>query len=202
MLMGDERGMTLVEVLVASLISSILFLAGMDLLVVTVRGADRVQERTELSVERGRVSAQVTKALRGITCPVGVGSPLGPAERTWLSFYSDLDDSTSVRPVLRQVAFLDTRLVLRVRVEEEDRWSERTLVDQIAPGTGELTYRRSGGEALTVPLDREDLGRVTEIEVAYARRRNAGEANAVRFSAFAGDGRAPTEQEAVFGCIL
>jgi len=92
---GDERGFTLVELLVAMLVGMVLLVAAFDLLDASTRQRLRIEQRAE-AVQRGRLALeQVTQVLRSQTC-LGPSRPamlsVGPSSAT---FYASLTTPTA-----------------------------------------------------------------------------------------------------------
>jgi len=90
--LGGERGFTLIEMLVALLIGSIVFGAAMSIFEAGQRSSTRVQDRAE-SVQRGRtVMEQLTQRIRSQVC-LGPGYPAMTAgSSTGMTFYMDIGD--------------------------------------------------------------------------------------------------------------
>lgn len=108
----DERGMTLVELLVASSLGIIVLTAAFQILVVGMKGTQRVQSGVE-TVQRGRIAMEnVTRELRSQIClPTATGPQpaLLYADATSVSFYADLGDE-NLAPDLRQISFAGNQI--------------------------------------------------------------------------------------------
>lgn len=91
---ADQRGFTLVELLVTTSIGVVVLMAVFGLLDVSLRASSRVEDRAEVT-QRGRVAMeQLTQQLRAQTC-LGSGVPaMTQADSTSMTFYADLGDDT------------------------------------------------------------------------------------------------------------
>jgi Tfp pilus assembly protein PilW len=96
MSLRDERGMTLIEMLVTVSLGMIVLLALMDIADVSLRASARVEDRVEVS-QRGRIAMdQIAQQIRSQVC-LGPGSPaVTEGLDTSVTFYSQLGDENSV----------------------------------------------------------------------------------------------------------
>jgi prepilin-type N-terminal cleavage/methylation domain-containing protein len=107
----DERGFSLTEVLVATLIGSIVFVVVLDLVDASQGATSRVEGRVD-STQRGRTAMeQVTQRLRSQTCVAVTGGangfaqepPIAAGDNNEVTFYADLGDGSDFQPELRRI---------------------------------------------------------------------------------------------------
>ncbi|HEX5145863.1 MAG TPA: type II secretion system protein [Conexibacter sp.] len=141
----DERGFTLVELLVATTIGVGVLLAAGTLSVAFLHASTRVSDRSE-SVARGRTAMeQIVQELRSQVC-LGPGYPaVTYASDNEVTFYADLSDTTFV-PQQRDLTFANGQL------------TETTYAGSVnSTGTGApFTFSRTASTTRVV-LDRMQL---------------------------------------------
>jgi prepilin-type N-terminal cleavage/methylation domain-containing protein len=193
----EERGFALTEMLVASLIGTILLLVVFDLVDASQEASSRVEARVD-GTQRGRVAVeQVMQRLRSQTCVQlddGNGSwsqepPIVSGDNDSVSFYSDLGDGSDYLPEVRRISVVGNDLVEQVSegVEATNGWrfpsptSEHIVLDGVRPvkdsGGNALPYFRyyaydAGTLAqptvlLNTPLSDADTDRVVKVELAF-----------------------------------
>jgi type II secretory pathway pseudopilin PulG len=108
----DERGMTLVELLVAATLGIIVITAAFQVLLVGMRGTQRIAAGVD-TVQIGRVAMEnVTRQLRTQIClptPTGPQPALFYGDATSVTFYADLGDE-SLTPDMRQLSFAGNQI--------------------------------------------------------------------------------------------
>ena len=104
MKLRDERGMTLIEMLVTVSLGMIVLLALMDIADVSIRASARVEDRVEVS-QRGRIAMdQIAQQIRSQVC-LGPGFPaVTQGDDNSVTFYSQLGDENSV-PQQRRLVY-------------------------------------------------------------------------------------------------
>jgi prepilin-type N-terminal cleavage/methylation domain-containing protein len=92
----DERGFTLVEMLVTLAVGTVVLLAAFTIFDAALHAQTRVDDRSD-SVARGRIALeQVVQQLRSEVC-LGPGFPaIAYGDSTHVTFYADLSDTTFV----------------------------------------------------------------------------------------------------------
>jgi prepilin-type N-terminal cleavage/methylation domain-containing protein len=170
----DERGLTLVELLVVMLIGGIVLAGVTNLMQVVIRQSAGVVSRTDAS-QRGRLAMdRMTRQLRSQVC-VDLGyeqakPALAAANRDEVTFYMDLSDGTRT-PVKRGLQYRASDMTI---VEKE---YDRISADGARPTTYATTPSRT-----TVLLDN-----VT------------AEGDFFRFFKYSGTGTARTDNQAIDG---
>jgi prepilin-type N-terminal cleavage/methylation domain-containing protein len=108
----DERGMTLVELLVGSVLGVIVLTAAFQILIVGMKGTQRIQAGVE-TVQRGRLAMEnVTRELRSQICLPTATGPLpaiDAADATTVTFYADLGDE-NLTPDKRTISFAGNQI--------------------------------------------------------------------------------------------
>ena len=108
----DERGMTLIELLVASTLSIIVLSAAFQILIIGMKGTQRISAGVD-TVQRGRQAMEnVTRELRSQIClptPTGPQPAILSADGTTVNFYADLGDE-SLTPDLRSISFANNSI--------------------------------------------------------------------------------------------
>jgi prepilin-type N-terminal cleavage/methylation domain-containing protein len=96
--LSDERGMTLVELLVTMVIGMIVMSAATTLITSSERASKRVQTRVD-ATQRGRTAMdQITQRLRSMTCLPNATAPVVTATADSVTFYGDLDGDLNYDP--------------------------------------------------------------------------------------------------------
>lgn len=193
----DERGMTLVEMLVAMVIGNVIMLAAFSLTDASQTASTRIQDRVD-AVQRGRTAMeQITQRLRSQTC-LGTGLPaMIAADDNTVTFYAELGDET-FQPEIRRITFLSNGSI------REEVWTSQTSATPLGftfPGypaspvrtrivTSGIVHTNSGGVdvpyfryyafvgtdpatpalLLTTPLVQSDAARTVRIVVTYDSR--------------------------------
>ena len=130
--LSDERGFTLVELLVAMTIGMMVLMAAFMLLDRTFVASGQVADRTE-ALQRGRQAmALITRQLRSQVC-IGTTNPpiVGGSNASSVSFYADLSDG-SVNAKQRTLTLDPPR---PARITESVRRRSRDLSDLTFAGT-------------------------------------------------------------------
>jgi prepilin-type N-terminal cleavage/methylation domain-containing protein len=92
--LNDERGFSLIELLVAMVIGMVVLMAAFMVLDRTISASGQVADRTE-ALQRGRQAMDlVTRQLRSQVC-VGTTKPIVSGTDTSISFYADMSDGTT-----------------------------------------------------------------------------------------------------------
>jgi prepilin-type N-terminal cleavage/methylation domain-containing protein len=187
---ADERGMTLVEMMIAMVIAMILSLAAFALIDFTMRRAGEVAGRVDAD-QRGRVALdQITRQLRSQVCQASgtlpmVATATNPSDANDASFYVDLtnDSDPTVAPQLHTLAYQGAP---NYRIVETD-WTAtapsnprvnptysgtpmtRVLLTDVLPigTTPVFSYYDALGNALTGTLSAATAGKVARIDVAF-----------------------------------
>jgi prepilin-type N-terminal cleavage/methylation domain-containing protein len=92
--LSDERGFSLIELLVAMVIGMIVLLAAFMVLDRTISASGQVADRSE-ALQRGRQAMElISRQLRSQVC-VGTTKPIISGTDTSISFYADMSDGTT-----------------------------------------------------------------------------------------------------------
>lgn len=129
--LAEERGVTLVELLVATSVGTVVMLFSLNLVDGSMRASARIEDRVEVT-QRGRVAMErITQQLRVQVCPgINEGDqlprpPVNSATPTSVEFYSVLGNAArvtnGVNPDRRQLSYDATR---------------RAIVESVWAGTG------------------------------------------------------------------
>lgn len=136
--LGDQRGFTLIELVISSTIGIVVLLAVFALMDVSVVQAGRTQDRVEVA-QRGRNSMeQITQQLRSQIC-FGADQPLIEGTNTSVRFYADVGDE-QYRPDMRVLTFVPNgrqgRITESVYVGQADANGGFTFPNWRSDGTG------------------------------------------------------------------
>lgn len=187
--MREERGETIVELLVAFMVAGLILWAAMQLLVTSTNIAARDIDRSE-AVQRGRLALdRVTTVLGSQVCLGANTPPVQDATATSVSVISGIASGTAFAPSLHQFT-LDT--VNRKLVETTTNGvgtppnttftgtvKSATLVADVAAPSGAAMFRYYAFDPvlgaqqldeLTPPLTAADRARVVRITVAMTIR--------------------------------
>jgi prepilin-type N-terminal cleavage/methylation domain-containing protein len=188
-----ERGFTVIEMLVASVIGVVVLLVLLNLLDATQTATSRISARVD-GTQRGRTAMeQVTQRLRSQTCvgaltPIVIGDTTSPTDANSVTFYSDLGNSTDFVPEKRRIYVSGTDLRERVTPGTGNPPNttftatpkDRIIMQGIKPvtqGTTTLPYFRyyAFDDAtppqptilLTTPLVPADSSRIVQVTIAF-----------------------------------
>lgn len=187
----DERGFTLVELLMTTVIGTIVLLAAFTIFDAALHAQTRVDDRSDM-VARGRTALeQVVQQLRSQVC-LGPGYPaVAYGDGSHVTFYADLADTTFV-PQKRDLTFAGGTLTERdytgspssgnppytfSSTPSRTRTIATRLVNQQQGATTVpfFTYYSFNAanpvrpaNLLAVPLSAADMARVVQITVAFA----------------------------------
>jgi prepilin-type N-terminal cleavage/methylation domain-containing protein len=187
----DERGFTLVELLMTTVIGTIVLLAAFGIFDAALHAQTRVDDRSD-SVARGRnAMEQVVQQLRSQVC-LGPGYPaVAYGDGSHVTFYADLADTTFV-PQKRDLTFAGGTLTERdytgtpqagpppysfSGTPSRTRVIARNLANQKqgAATVPFFTYYSFNAanpvrpaNLLAVPLSAADMARVVQVTVAFA----------------------------------
>lgn len=195
----DQRGFTLVELLMSLTIGMGVLLAAYTLSTAVLHAQTRISDRSE-AVARGRNALeQISQQLRSQVC-LGPGQPaLSYADSTHVTFYADLASTTFI-PQKRDLLFSGGAIVQRdyagsVATSGTDPYTfgstpvrTRTIVDRLVLLRDRAGvdipfftyYSFDGGDPvrpanlLTVPLSATDLAKVVLIRVSFGALASRG----------------------------
>jgi type II secretory pathway pseudopilin PulG len=112
----EESGMTLVELLVASVLSIIVLGAAFQILIIGMKGTQRISAGID-TVQRGRQAMEnVTRELRSQICLPTASGPqpaILSGDGTTVNFYADLGDE-SLTPELRSISFASSQITEKI----------------------------------------------------------------------------------------
>jgi hypothetical protein len=101
--LGDDRGLTLMELIVGATISTVVLLGAMNFYDATVRGSTRITDRVDAS-QRARVGLdQAVRQLRGAACPSGGYGQILYADATRVVFHTDSDNDGVYDPEVHEI---------------------------------------------------------------------------------------------------
>jgi prepilin-type N-terminal cleavage/methylation domain-containing protein len=191
----DERGFTMVELLVVMMSLGVIVAGAMSLMQIVVRQGNGVATRTD-AMQRGRlVLDDVTRQLRSQVClNEGTGSLVAGSQDS-VTFYADLSDGTGV-PARRTLTYEPTTRRIRETVYQGTRQTtfgpvsfptqptrDRILLSGVVrDGSAPFfTYYRFGSTnpprpsvLLAVPLSAGNLGLAARIQVRFAVQPHGG----------------------------
>lgn len=105
--LGQDDGFTLIELMVACLVGTVVIIAASSLIDASGRASVTVLDRVD-AVQRGRVAMeQVTQRLRSQVCPSDSVPPVLYGDATQVTFYADLSNRTDglFQPEVRRLRF-------------------------------------------------------------------------------------------------
>jgi prepilin-type N-terminal cleavage/methylation domain-containing protein len=187
----DERGMSLVEMMIAMVIAMVISLASFALIDFSMRRAGEVAGRVDAD-QRGRVAMDtITRQLRSQVCqqtgtpPMVGGTATNPTDANDASFFVDLSNGSSpaVNPQLHTLSYQGAP---NYRIVESD-WTPtvpgsakvdpkytgspttRVLLSDVLPigTTPVFSYYDAAGNQLTGTLSGTTLGQVARIDIAF-----------------------------------
>ena len=185
----DERGMTLIEMLIAIVIGMIICLAAFSLIDFTVRRSGEITGRVD-ATQRGRLALDnITRQLRSQVCLPSGTAPMfsragNPTDDNDATFFVDLTNgsSTTQAPELHTLTFDATNR----RIVESDYADTlpsdptkdpayktltrtRTLLSDVVQSgsTPVFTYYTFAGTPLTAPVTGAALGTIASIQVSF-----------------------------------
>jgi prepilin-type N-terminal cleavage/methylation domain-containing protein len=187
----DERGFTLVELLMATVVGVGVLLAAYTLSTALLHAQTRISDRTE-AIARGRTAMeQITQQLRSQVC-LGAGLPaIAYGDSNHITFYADLANTTFV-PQKRDLQFASGALTERdysgtattgtppftfSATPVRTRVIADRLLNQQSGGTTVPFFTYYSFDAgnpvrpanlLPTPLSASDAARVVQIRVAFA----------------------------------
>jgi Tfp pilus assembly protein PilW len=199
--LSDERGFTLVELLVSCVLGMIVLGGAFTILQVAFTQGERVSQRVD-TVQRGRITMeQITRQLRSQVC-LGPGYPaLTQADSDSVTFYADLG-AGDFKPEQRRLRFTGSSIV-----EESFPWiagtlpdkavfastpsGRRTLIEGItrnvaSDGTITPIFRYFAFATtdpirpsllLSVPMSKFDMARTVQIDVSFLAQPLKGDPN-------------------------
>jgi type II secretory pathway pseudopilin PulG len=186
----EEGGFTLVELLTATVIGTVILLVSFSMLDTTIRSFGSSEARTDVA-QRGRLALDnVTQRLRSPVCIEPSTSAVLSATPTSISFWSDLtgsdfdpddpadpNDRVSPQPVVRELAVTNGVLTETIRAAPSGAvvQAPRELLSGVT-GTPTFTYfalspqvplPRTATVALGSTVASADLARIARIRVAF-----------------------------------
>jgi Tfp pilus assembly protein PilW len=180
----DERGMTLIEMLVTVSLGMIVLLALMDIADVSLRASARVEDRVEVS-QRGRIAMdQIAQQIRSQVC-LGPGTPaVTQGDDTSLTFYSQLGDENSV-PQERRLVYANGTITEQIFIGSgtppnmsfpNSPTRLRDIVSNVSPLGATPVFRYyaftntdppTPTELLPTPLSAADMARTVKVGVSF-----------------------------------
>jgi prepilin-type N-terminal cleavage/methylation domain-containing protein len=201
--LSSERGFTLIEMLVASVIGVVVLISTLTLLDASQTASSRVVARVD-GTQRGRVAMeQVTQRLRSQIClgaamPLIIGDASSPTDANSVTFYSDMGNGSDFLPEKRRIYVSGTDLRERViagtglppNTTFTSTPKDRTVMQNIKPvvqGGSNLPYFRyymfdsatppQPTLELKPPLAAADSDHIVQVVVAF--RASAGKEDRV-----------------------
>ena len=186
--LADQRGMTLIELLVAMSVGTVVLLAAFMLIDRSFSASGQIADRTD-ALQRGRQAMLLmSRQLRSQVCVGTVTNPMVAAEDNTVTFYSDLTDNLQVKR--RTLTFNPaTDTITQSVIDGVGTYPALTFtgtptpttlltkVKQVMDGTTARPMFRYLGyvpgnppgdlETLGAPWTTEKLGRVAVIRIAF-----------------------------------
>jgi prepilin-type N-terminal cleavage/methylation domain-containing protein len=205
-MLRDERGFSLVELLVSLLIGTIVILAAWNILDATSSLGKRTQDRVD-AAQRGRLAMDVIGSeLRSQVCLPGAIPPVvSGATSTDFTFYSNLGDQDSP-PQKRRFYLLNGAIMeqswqgtfagsgVTLTVNWAATPTTRTLIAPVGQVGATPFFRFWGFDANlpatinqpldALPLSTTDAGRVVQVDVSFAARPTGATASSKRDTIF------------------
>jgi prepilin-type N-terminal cleavage/methylation domain-containing protein len=195
--LGDERGFTLVELLMATVIGVVVLMTAYTMSDAVLHAQTRISDRSE-SIARGRTTLeQITQQLRSEVC-LGPGSPaIAYGDASHITFYADLANTTFT-PTKRDLQFTGGTITQRDYTGSPAVGTPpftfsataartRVIADKLLlqPGIPFFTYYSFDGgnpirpaNQLAVPLSAADAARVVQIRVSFSALPSRGGSSA------------------------
>jgi prepilin-type N-terminal cleavage/methylation domain-containing protein len=182
--LSDERGFTLMELMVSAVVGTVIMLVAFGLLDATIKAFGSSADRTDVA-QRGRLAiTEVTQKLRSPVClDVNGTSAVISADSDGLSFWSDTTGSdfrgTNPLPVVRELRVAGGVLTEKVRATPTGpitlRRDVATGVSQVGTNpyfayyalSANTTPPRQANVSLGSPVGAADLNRVARITVSF-----------------------------------
>ncbi len=178
----EERGFTLVELLMGMIIGLMVLFAGLLLMDRSTQLAGNTRQRVD-ATQRGRLAMDaITQELRSEVCLDPTTVPIAAASDTSITFYADTGDANAV-PQKHVISLTGGNLVLQKYVGAGSPvvfpatpTSTRTLLENVSlvPGTPLFAYYQWGAgnptlpdAQLVSPLATTDLDNVVKIDVTF-----------------------------------
>ena len=201
--LSDERGFTLVELLVTITIGMIIFSAALDLTDVSGRSTSRTTDRVETAQRARTAMERMVRQIRSQVCLDSTTYPIVSGDGSSVTFYVDYDNNPVYKPQKRRLTF-DSTGNGKITEEQWDAttttgppWSFSTSVSRsftVAKDVGQIgstpifRYFNPAGTQLTAPLSTSvaspiptnSVARVSLIEVAFQMRPSSGNADTTR----------------------
>jgi type II secretory pathway pseudopilin PulG len=201
--LADERGFTLVELLVTMLIGIVVFGAALGLTEVSGRSTSRTSDRVE-TAQRARVSMErMVRPLRSQVCLDSTTYPIVSGDGTSLTYSTDFDNTPVYKPQKRKLTYVSTGTG-KITEDQWDTttttgppWAFPTTVSRtitLATNVGQIgstaifRYFNPAGTQLTAPLSTSvaspmpanSIARVSQVEVAFQMKPTNGNADPAR----------------------
>jgi len=201
----SERGMTLIELVVAMGIGTIVIAGAMTALVQAFQLQKESVDRTD-AVQRGRIGLEImTRQLRSQVCMGTPRTAVKSADNNSISFTADLSGGTSL-PDKYQLTYDPTAKTLTEYVYDgsgtyptlvfpASPTRTRTILTNVVPSGSSPIFTYYGLQAgsdgantlLTTPLNTADLSRVARIALNFTTRPAGNANNDKRATAFNDD---------------
>jgi prepilin-type N-terminal cleavage/methylation domain-containing protein len=140
--LSDERGFSLIELLMAMVIGMLVLMAAFMLFDRTITASGQIADRSE-ALQRGRLAMDlITRQLRSQVC-LGDTAPIVSGSSSSITFYADFSDGTA--PLRKRTLTYDA--------------TTNTITESVVAGTGTYPALAFTGAATSVPL----LTKVAEI---------------------------------------
>jgi len=183
--LGDERGLTLVELLVAISAGVVVLFGVVTALIVTLRETDRVTTRVHADQRARLAMSKVIDELHSSCVASGV-APIQPGSTaTLLRFWHQTGSETSLTPVESRIALTGTTLsqadyaatagsapVWEFAAAPDSSTQIMTGVSPLTPGTPVFSYYayeegEIAASPLATPLTAQDAARTVQVNVAF-----------------------------------
>jgi prepilin-type N-terminal cleavage/methylation domain-containing protein len=133
--LSEERGFSLIELLMAMVIGMVILLAAFMLLDRTISASGQIADRSE-ALQRGRLSMDlISRELRSQVC-LGDTAPIISGNDSSVSFYADLSDGST--PIKKRTLTYSS--------------TTDTITETVVPGAGTYPALTFTGTATSVPL--------------------------------------------------
>ena len=191
----DEGGFTLVELLVASMVGTVIIMSAFALIETSLRGERTVQNRLDATSRGRNAMEQITRQLRAQVCLGKSKHPMVRAEDTITTFHATVapspataserheiqqrtleyvPDGSTGRGSIRESVVTGTGTIPDMRFDGAPR--VRTIVDNVAPVPGVPMFRYFQYDPDQSPLVRQvatpasaaDLRTIVQVETTFA----------------------------------